>query len=79
MKTFIHKIIFLVIIALPVIGFTCDVCRGNPESPLSEGMDMAILTLLGVTGTVLGSFATFFVYLKKQAFASQNKTDNSDH
>ena len=40
-------------------------------------MDMAILTLLGVTGSVLGGFATFFVYLKKKSFVYQNNVKNS--
>ena len=79
MRSIYQRLIVLIIIGLPLIGFACDVCRGNPESSLSEGMDMAIMTLLGVTGSVLGGFATFFVYLKKQASAFKNKSENSAH
>jgi len=77
MKPLRQKIIFFIIVGLPIIGFACDVCRGNPEAPLSKGMDMGIITLLGVTGSVLGGFASFFMYLKKQALRHQNKTNNN--
>jgi len=32
---------------LPGILFPCAVCYGNPESPLSHGMNMGVLTLMG--------------------------------
>ena len=33
--------------------FPCAVCYGNPESPMSHGMNMGVLTLLGFIGFVL--------------------------
>jgi len=77
MKSFVEKIIILMILGSPIIGFACNVCRGNPESSLSNGMDMAILTLLGITGSVLGGFATFFVHLKKKSILHQNNENHS--
>lgn len=45
----------------------CPSCYGAPDSPMTEGMNMAILSLLGITGGVLMSFVAFFVYLRRRA------------
>ena len=42
-----------IIILFPSIVFPCAVCYGNPESPMSHGMNMGVLTLLGFIGFVL--------------------------
>lgn len=60
-------IVILMLITLPFYGFSCPVCYGAPDSPLTAGMNMAIFTLLGIIGTVLGMFVMFFFYLIKRA------------
>ena len=35
------------------VVFPCAVCYGNPESPMSHGMNMGVLTLLGFIGFIL--------------------------
>ena len=40
----------------------CAVCFGNPDSPLSKGMQKGILVLLGCIGTVLAGFASLFFF-----------------
>ncbi len=52
---------------LPKLALGCAVCYGAPDSPMTQGMNTAIFTLLGVTGVVLGSFVTFMVYLARRA------------
>jgi len=37
--------------------FPCAVCYGNPEAPMSHGMNMGVLTLLGFIGFVLCAVA----------------------
>ena len=44
----------------------CSVCFGDPQSSLTIGLKMGILTLLVVLFGVLGSFAYFFLQLKKR-------------
>ena len=46
----------LIILSLSVV-FPCSVCYGNPESPMSHGMNMGVLTLLGFIGFVLCAVA----------------------
>lgn len=39
--------ISIIILSFLNFAFPCAVCYGNPESPLSHGMNMGVLTLLG--------------------------------
>ena len=45
--------IFSIIILLSSVLLPCAVCYGNPESPMSHGMNMGVLTLLGFIGFIL--------------------------
>lgn len=51
----------------PEVTRACAVCFGDPESPMTDGINLAILTLVGVTGSVLGGFVAFFLHLRKRA------------
>ena len=42
-----------IIILFPGVLFPCAVCYGNPDSPMSHGMNMGVLTLLGFIGFIL--------------------------
>ncbi len=42
-----------IIILFSNVLFPCAVCYGNPESPMSHGMNMGVLTLMGFIGFVL--------------------------
>ncbi len=33
--------------------FPCAVCYGNPEAPMTHGMNMGVLTLMGFIGFIL--------------------------
>ena len=46
-----------IIILLSNVVFPCAVCYGNPESPMSHGMNMGVLTLLGFIGFILCAVA----------------------
>lgn len=41
----------------------CSTCYGDPAAPQTHGMNMAILFMIGVIGTLLILFAAFFVHL----------------
>ena len=43
-----HKKLFILFtFCLMNLIYPCAVCYGNPESPLSHGMNMGVLTLMG--------------------------------
>ena len=42
-----RKLLFIIFSLIPGVLFPCAVCYGNPEAPMSHGMNMGVLTLLG--------------------------------
>ena len=42
-----------IIILLSNALFPCAICYGNPDSPMSHGMNMGVLTLLGFISFIL--------------------------
>ena len=75
---FITNIFLLAVLAVltPAPAFACATCYGGDiDSPMTDGMNWGIFTLLGVVGTVLASFLTFLIYLirKSEALAAAAK------
>ncbi|HEV2694347.1 MAG TPA: hypothetical protein VG347_15750 [Verrucomicrobiae bacterium] len=66
------KILFLPALAAlaPSPAFACATCYGaNIDSPMADGMNWGIFTLLGVIGTVLATFLTFLIYIIRKSEA----------
>ena len=53
----------LALAALPNTVWACAACYGQSDSPMAQGMNWGIMTLLVVIGCVLAGIASFFVYL----------------
>lgn len=69
---FLQKVRRLGLVALMVVAvaepaLACPICFGASDAPAVQGMRMAIIALLMVTVTILGSFAAFFIYLMRRA------------
>ena len=45
----------------------CATCFGASDDPMAQGMNMGILSLLGVVVVVLGLFGAFFVFLARRS------------
>lgn len=58
----------LLVAAPPALA--CATCYGASDSPLAEGLNMGILSLLFVILSVLGAVAGFFVLLARRAAAA---------
>ena len=41
------KLLSIIFGLIPGTLFPCAVCYGNPEAPMTHGMNMGVLTLLG--------------------------------
>jgi hypothetical protein len=50
----------------------CAACYGQSDSPLAQGLNWGILSLLGIVVPVLGGIATFFIFIAKKAAAASN-------
>ncbi len=45
----------------------CAVCFGDPNSSMTQGMNVGIIALLMVSGMVLSAIGVFFFYLFKRS------------
>jgi hypothetical protein len=55
---------------MPADTLACATCYGgNIQTPMTDGMNWGIFTLMGVIGTVLATFLTFFIYLFRKSAA----------
>lgn len=48
-------------------GTSCPVCYGETDAKTAEGINLAILLMIGVTGGVLGGILAFIVNVKRRA------------
>ncbi len=62
---------------LPARVWACPACYGVSDSPLAEGMNWGILTLLGVVGTVLTCFLVFFVHIVRKSEAATEAAETA--
>ena len=73
------KILWLVTlfaIAAKSSALACATCYGASDSPLAQGMNWGIATLLGVIGSVLAGVVAFFVHVGVKS-ARLNADENS--
>lgn len=47
-------------------ALACPSCYGAADGPMIQGMNMAILTMLGITGVVLAAISSFFVMMRRR-------------
>ena len=66
----------LVLVAHPACVLACPSCYGAPDSPMTNGMNMAIMSLLGITGFVLIAFVSFFIYLRRRSLTLHRQFAN---
>jgi hypothetical protein len=58
----------LVVVTIPSIASACQVCFGDPNSPITQSAEMGVWFLLGVIAVVQVAFGIFFlVYFRRRA------------
>ncbi len=67
MKKVVIIALGLGILLLPEVSYACATCFGNPNAAATQGMNKAILAMLGITGTVLGGFGSSIYVLHRRA------------
>ena len=55
------------LVLMPFRALACATCYGASDSPLADGMNWGILTLLGFIGSVLAGIVVFFAYIIRRA------------
>jgi heme/copper-type cytochrome/quinol oxidase subunit 2 len=60
-------------LALSEIVLACPICFRVEENATTDGVQAAVLVLVGVTAVVLGAFARFIVgFVKRESRESEN-------
>ena len=74
-RTFHIIILSFILLFVPETADACATCFGDPNAPAAQGMNWAILTLLGVTGGVLGAVIGTIISIAKKTkkFQQLNK------
>ena len=52
-KRYINQLLALILFFTVDFTMACSTCYGDPNSNAAKGMDMAIITLLGIIGPLL--------------------------
>jgi hypothetical protein len=55
------------VVLCPHSLWACAACAGQSDSPMAQGMNWGIMSLLAVITCVLGGITTFFVYIGKRS------------
>ena len=56
------------VLVAPALSWACPICfGGDPDSPIAQGVNWAVFTLLGITGGVLSGFVGFIFHLMKRS------------
>jgi hypothetical protein len=67
----------MVLFLQPASVQACAACYGQSDSPMAQGMNCGILSLLGMIVMVLGGIASFFIYLaRRQALMASQLASN---
>ncbi len=61
----------LAVLAPPPL-FACAACYGQSDSPLAQGMNWGIFTLMGFIVSVLTGIALFFAHIVRKEEAAAN-------
>jgi hypothetical protein len=69
-----HLLALLMVMAVPRAAFACPVCFGQSDSPMASAANLSILVMLVITVSVLAGFASFFIYLIRQARAAARRS-----
>ena len=67
MKKILLTSFIFTILLFPETVFACATCYGNPNAAATQGMNKAILAMLGITGGVLGGIGSSIVVLHRRA------------
>ncbi len=73
-----NLLMMTLVIFLPAKIFACATCFGGTiDSPMADGMNWGIFTLLAVIGTVLLTFLTFLIHIIRKSEALNAAAEKS--
>lgn len=60
------KVLTLALVFSVTHSYACPVCLGNPDDPMTKGVSVGILFMLGLLVMVFASFAGFVFFIAKR-------------
>ena len=78
-RSFAFLLIAILVLLIPNSVSACATCYGASDAPATAGMNWAIITLLGVTGGVLGGVIKAIISIgnKTKKFQQLNKQQSN--
>jgi len=78
-RSFAFLLIASLVLLIPDSVSACATCYGTSDAPATAGMNWAIITLLGVTGSVLGGIIKAIISIgnKTKNFQQLNKQQSN--
>ena len=78
-RSFAFLLIASLVLLIPDSVSACATCYGTSDAPATAGMNWAIITLLGVTGGVLGGVIKVIISIgnKTKNFQQLNKQQSN--
>lgn len=70
------SVAFIFLIIAQTAAIACPSCYGAADSPMTAGMNAAILTMLGITGVVLTGISGMFFYIWRRM--KQRRYDSNE-
>jgi type III secretory pathway component EscT len=70
--------ILIAVTGKPLSVLACAACYGQSDSPMAQGMNWGIFSLLGFVGLVLGCISTFFVFVARKSGTLIDKPSEPD-
>jgi len=67
LNVFLTATVVTLVMAAPRVLLACAACYGAPDAPQTKGMNLGIVTMLGVTGVVLGGFGGMIFRFARRA------------
>ena len=55
--------IFVALWSHPAVSLACAVCFGAPDDPMTKGLNMAVIVMIGVTYVVIIGMLAMFIRL----------------
>ena len=59
--------------------WACSTCYGAPDDPTTVGIQMAVMSMLGVIVVMLGAIATFMINLWRKAQLMEAEASKNDY
>ena len=67
LNVFLTATVVTLVMAVPRVLLACAVCYGASGAAQTKGMNLGIVTMLGVTGVVLGGFGAMMFCFARRA------------